>query len=229
MNTQQVPKIEANSFEQIKLDITEKLEEAEKNPLDNNRFEELEKQIADQKDKFFKSGIKTPEDLKKDDEIEKEILSHGAIVETLPEYAEMLDQVSNKHGFSKEWRDGLLAHENAHANVGEQVGNESVGYGMFFISEEIAHEDARNIAPKIKKIHIQPAHIHHDPKHWTPIEVIENGIKTLEAPQTYGNEMSEADIAERDELLERKQEVIARAEEKRQQDLSEVHKSLGMD
>ena len=77
-------------------------------------------------------------------------------------------------------------------------------------------------------ISIQPAHIHEDPEHWSPIEVIENGIKTLEAPEAYGNEMSEADIAERDELLKRKEEAFAIAEEKRQRDISEVRKSLGL-
>jgi hypothetical protein len=229
MNIQQTPKTEESDFEKIKVDIAKKLETAERNPLDVNRYQELEKQIADQKDKFFKEGIRSPEDLELDDKIKQEILSHGAIVKTVPEYGEMLDQVASQYSLGKEWRDDLLAHENAHANVSQQLGYDEIGYGLFFISEEEENSDPRNIAPKKKNlISIQPAHIHEDPAHWPPIEVIENGIRTLEAPEKYGNEMSEADIAERDELIKRKEEVQALAETKRQQDLAEVRKSLGI-
>ena len=229
INIQQAPKTQENTFEQIKLEITKKVEAAKNNPLDINRYQELEKQIVDLKDKFFKSGSKSQEDLEIDEKIKQEILSHGAIVQTLPEYGEMLNQVASQYNLGKEWRDDLLAHENAHANVSQELGYDQIGYGLFFISEDEENLDPRNIAPKKKNlISIQPAHIHEDPTHWPPIEVIENGIKTLEAPETYGNEMSEADIAERDELIKRRGEVSKLTEEKRQRDLSEIRKSLGL-
>lgn len=229
MNMQQSPKKEENTFEQTKVDIGKKIETAKNNPLDVNRYQELERQIVDQKNKFYKDGVKTPQDLELDEKIKQEILSHGAVVKTLPEYGEMLTQVSSQYNLGKEWRDDLLAHENAHANVSEELGYDHIGYGLFFISEEEENFDPRNIEPKKKHlISIQPAHIHEDLERWSPIEVIENGIKTLEAPETYGNKMSEADIAERDELLKRKEEAFAIAEEKRQRDLSEVRKSLGL-
>lgn len=228
MNTQQTPKTEESSFEQIKVEIGRKIEKARNNPLDVNRYQELEKQMVDQKDRFYKDEDKSSQDLELDEKIKQEILSHGAIVETLPEYREMLNQISKQNNLGEGWRDDLLAHENAHANVSQELKYDPIGYGLFFISEEIENEDPRNIAQKQKRIFIQPAHIHTDPAHYSPIELIENGIKILEAPKDYGNEMSDADIDERDELLKRKQEFLAQAEEKRQRDLSEVRKNLGL-
>ncbi len=178
-----------SAFEKIKEEIALKIERASANPLRTSRYLELEGQIKAQKDTFFATGAKTEEDLVLDEAIKQEIIGSAAVVDTIPEYTEMLTQISRKYGLSEEWARDLLAHENAHANVSEQLGYDQIGYGTFFLSNDEGVLES-----------IQPAHIHEEPNAWKAFEVIENGIKTLEAPQEYGNEMSEADISERDEL-----------------------------
>lgn len=202
--------VKDNSFEKIKVDISKKIEAAISNPLKTSRYIELDDTVKSQQQKFFKLGSKSPEDLELDNQITGEILKSGAIVETLPEYKELLNQVSKKFNLGEEWENDLIAHENAHANVSEELKYEQVGYGTFFLSNDEGVLES-----------IQPAHVHIEPNSWSPIEVIENGIKTLEAPKEYNNEMSEADISERDQLISQREEI-------RKKELDEVRQRLGI-
>ncbi len=198
------------NFEEIKQEIAQKIEHAASHPIKTDRFVELEEKIQQQKQKFFEQGGKLPDDMVIDDQIKNEILASGAIVQTIPEYKELLEQIAKKYNLTKEWVIDLLAHENAHANVSEQNGYDQVGYGTFFLADEKGNLES-----------IQPAHVHEDPKSWSPIEVIENGIKTLEAPQEYNNQMSEGDHIERDYLIQQREQIRAK-------ELEEVRKRLGI-
>lgn len=181
---------EQSGFESIRQEIARKIELASMNPLRTSRYLELEGIIRSQKDKFFSSGIKTPEDIELDQKIRDEIIASAAVVETVSEFEEMLAQVAEKYGFGDEWAKHMLAHENAHANVSEEVGFRQVGYGMFFLADDSGRLEA-----------IQPAHIDEDPDSWTPLEVIDSGIRRIEAPAAYGNALSDADVEDREELL----------------------------
>lgn len=199
-----------NSFENLKEEISRKIEAAKSNPLKVSRYLELEETIKKQKDKFFELGVKNEEDLLVDKKVKDEILASGAIVKTIPEYRELLEQVSRQYGLGEDWVVDLLAHENAHANVSQELEYDQIGYGTFFLSDDEGNLES-----------IQPAHVHEEPGSWSPIEVIENGITSLEAPKAYGNEMSEADISERDEFVVEREKI-------RQRELEEVRSKLGL-
>jgi hypothetical protein len=220
MNFEQTEKDSQNSFELLQKEISQKIEQAKQHPLKVSRYLELESLIKAQQQKLFREGIKTQEDIDLDTKIQEEIIAAAAIVKTIPEYKELLTQVSQQYNLGEEWINDLLAHENAHANAAEQIGYEQVGYGTFFLADENG-----------SLVSIQPAHVHIEPNSWTPIEVIENGIRTLEAPDVYQNKMSEDDVLERDNLLMEKQKLEERKEAneiQRQEDLSAVRNSLGI-
>lgn len=193
-------------YEQIQQPMKEKvaslLEHASQHAIAGSRLEQLEEELGQIKEKFITNGYRTPEDNARDDEIEAELLQSSAVVKTLPEFDEMLSQIAEKYGLSKEWAVDLKAHENAHANVSEITGHESLGYAAVFIKDEQG-----NLS------NVQPLFFGKPNLEWGPQEAIEKDIQVLDAPRAYGNAPSEydvADIAKNEERLRKIADVRAR-------------------
>jgi hypothetical protein len=191
-----------DNFENIKRQIKEKIDSAKDKAFNIDEFIKISGEIESQKNKFLETGGRTPEDLQKDEEIKKQIVDRSAIVDTIPEYREMLEQIAKEYNKSSEWVVDTLAHENAHANQAENLDYDINGFGGLFLKDENSVNQ------------FQPFHLHEGKNNWEPIEVLEKEIITLEAPDKYGNKMSDDDIIEAESaklLLEQEKEKIRQA------------------
>lgn len=164
--------------------VSTNIEVAMNNAITRERLFVLE----DELDKLGRG--RSDEALAREDKIEQEMLTSSVTAETLAEFKEVLTQVGKMHRKSEEWAEEVLAHENAHANVGEAVGYEMKEYIVLFSKDEAGG------------IYSQPAVLSKSNKNWGTIEKAMRDILIYEAPQKYGEVMSHDDteMAERAHL-----------------------------
>jgi hypothetical protein len=67
-----------NQFEQIKLKVSEKIENAINNPIYESRLIELEEKLKNTRDRFIKTGKRNPGDNAQDDEVESELMKSNS-------------------------------------------------------------------------------------------------------------------------------------------------------
>lgn len=204
-----------NQFDQTKLKVSEIIENAINNPIYESRLIELEEKLKTTRDRFIKTGKRTPEDNAQDDEVESEIMKSSAVVETLPEFEEMLKQLSVKFGNEYNWINNYLAHENSHANVAESTGHNLVGYATVFIKD-----DQGNLS------NIQPLHFNKPDLNWGPEEMLRKSIEVTNAPEEYGDRLSEGDI----ESLQNDKKSLAEIKEREDKiRIREIRNDLGLE
>lgn len=204
-----------NQFEQIKLEVSQKIENAINNPIYESRLIELEEKLKNIRDRFIKTGKRNPEDNAQDDEIESELMKSSAVVETLPEFKEMLNQLSVKFGNKYNWIDNYLAHENSHANMAESTGHDLIGYAIVFIKD-----DQGNLS------NIQPVHFNKPDLNWSPEEMLRKSIEVTNAPKEYEDKLSEGDI---ESLNNDKKSLIEIREREDKIRISEIRNNLGLE
>lgn len=204
-----------NPLEEMKSKVAEKLEKAINNPMFESRLIELEEKLKHVRDKFIKTGQREDIDNKQDDAIEAELLKSSAVVETLSEFQEMLNQLSVKFGKEYNWIDNYLAHENSHANIAELTGHDLIGYAVVFIKD--AEGNLSNI---------QPLHFNKPNLSWSPEEMLMRGIEVTNAPETYGDILSEGDI---ESLKNDNESLLKIRKEKDKLRINQIRNSLGLE
>ena len=108
--------------ESWKIAVEQQIEKAKKNAIDSKNFDYLTKrldEIASMDD-----GEITDAHMAQFTAMKNDYDNATFQVKTFSEYRYALEQI----GISKENQDELIAHENAHVNVGEQLGAEIGGY-----------------------------------------------------------------------------------------------------
>jgi hypothetical protein len=204
-----------SQFEQIKLKVSEKIENAINNPIYESRLIELEEKLKNTRDRFIKTGKRNAEDNAQDDEVESELMKSSAVVETLPEFKEMLNQLSVRFGNQYNWINDYLAHENSHANIAESTGHDLVGYATVFIKD-----DQGNLS------NIQPLHFNKPDLNWSPEEMLRKSIEVTNAPEVYGDKLSEGDM----ESLQNDKKSLAEIREREDKlRISEIRNDLGLE
>lgn len=204
-----------NMLEGMKLRVAEKLEKAIRNPMYESRLIELEEKLKHARDQFIKTGQREEGNDNQDDAIEVELLNSSAVVETLPEFQEMLHQLSVKFGERHNWTANYLAHENSHANVAELTGHNLVGYATVFIKDAEGNLSG-----------IQPLHFNKPDLRWAPEEMLMKSIEVTNAPETYGDTISEGDI---ESLKNDKESLLKVREEKNKLRIREVRNKLDLE
>lgn len=204
-----------SQFEQIKLKVSEKIEKAKNNPIYESRLTELEKKLKETRDKFIKTGKRNLEDNAQDDEVESELMKSCAVVETLPEFREMLNQLSVRFGNQYDWINSYLAHENAHANVAESTGHDLVGYATVFIKNDQGD-----------LINIQPLYFTKANLNWGPEEMLRKSIEVTNAPEVYGDTLSEGDMESLQNDRKSLAEIKAREDKIK---VGEIRNDLGLE
>lgn len=172
----------SNPIEKMRAKVAERLKQARNNPISESRLMELEQKLDLGKDEFIETQHRSPDRVKEENMIEKEILRSSALADNLTEYTEMLQQIRTAYGLTQEWANDLLAHENAHANVAQETGHEWVGYAAVFIKDSDGN-----------LISIQPLHFTKPNLSWGPEEMIAKNIEVTKAPEVYVNKLSEGD------------------------------------
>lgn len=205
--------MEQFSLEKTREDIVRKIEQAINNPISENRLGEIENELKLFTDKFIETGNRTEEQLGVEKKLEEEIFKSSAIVGNITEFRIMLDYLSEKFGSEHRWVENYLAHENAHANVAENTGHEFVGYATVFIKDE-----SNNL------VGIQPLNFTKPQLEWGPEEMLRKGIKTTEAPEKYGDKLSDGD---KSDLALSKQRLEKIEEDKNR--LAELRKELSIE
>lgn len=208
--------MEQFSLEKVKEEIIKKIETAIGNPISDERLEEIERELARFNSIFIEKGFRDEEQDKAEKQLEEEILKSSALAENIVEFEIMLNYLSERFGTQHDWIDNYLAHENAHANVAEATGHESLGYATVFIKDNSG-----------ELVSIQPVHITKPQPEWGPKEVFSKNIEVLEAPEKYGDKLSDGDRADI-ELSRQKLRKIEERENKDKEKLEEVRKELGI-
>ncbi|MDO8482593.1 MAG: hypothetical protein Q7S86_02120 [bacterium] len=212
------------SLEKIRKEIFQRIDVARNNPIARTRLVEIEKQLGRFIDTFLKNGQRDDAQIISENEIDREILQSCAVADNIVEFKEMLRQLAERYesaiGKNNEeaikWAEDMLAHENAHANVAQATGHEWVGYAALFIKDEDGNLSS-----------FQPLHFTKPKLEWGPRELITKSIEVIEAPEKYGNKLSEGDV---ESLAQDKQrlESIRVREEMDQRRISEIRKDLGI-
>lgn len=160
----------------LKETVSAKIETAITNAIPRDKLFKLE----DELDELGKS--KNLEAYEREDEIERELMASCVVAETIVEFKEVLIQVGKMYNKTEDWAEDLLAHENAHANVGEAVGYEVKGYIVLFSKDNAG------------RIYSQPAVFSRSNRDWNTVEKAMKNIVMYEAPLKYGEVMSDGDI-----------------------------------
>jgi len=105
-----------------------------------------------------------------------EIKSHTILVNTLPEYKILLDLTAYPETVSY-----LLAHENSHMNVAQQLAVPIDGYALVVSKDE-------------QGFHYLPFVAYEVPHHWDRKKQIKAIMQIANAPDEYGNSLSPGDI-----------------------------------
>jgi hypothetical protein len=162
--------------------LRERIRTAERNALDVASEGAFIQQYADlcdaEKFPFPPDGF-DPEELK---EMEVRVLKAIARADSLTEFKDLLSLIP---GLPPEHVLDILEHENAHANVAEQM--ETVdfkGYGMVFFQD---NGEPISVTPVVLTDIIEGAN---------KIKFLEESVHVLEAPDTYGHAMSDDDQRE---------------------------------
>ncbi|MFA7193489.1 MAG: hypothetical protein WC087_01050 [Candidatus Paceibacterota bacterium] len=210
------PPINSNEriIQEMKEEISGRLDRAINNPISEERFSELELQLQNLKENFLKKGYRESPEIDDEDSIEKEIFASSAIADTIVEFKEMLDQLGDRFGKYRDWVGKYLAHENAHTNVAETLGYEKVGYATVFIKDE-----NENLA------FIQPLHFSKPQIDWGPRESLEKQLEVASAPEKYGDKLSDSDEANIEEY-KKDLEELNQSDLDKEKELSEIRSRL---
>lgn len=154
-----------------------KIENAIKSAFPINSYEEQRKKLKELQNKQINEGLSTSEDflcrILKD-----QFKSCAVIVQNISEYRKVLELA----GLSGKAVDQILSHENAHANVAEQLPSQIFkGYSLRFLKED----DGRII--------MHPQALFLRDNSFSEEQLIEDEIKVTEAPIYYGDELSPGD------------------------------------
>ena len=204
--------MEQFSLEKIKEDIVRKIEAAIENPISEVRLGEIEEKIKSITEFFIENGFNNNEQKATEKALEEEILKSSTTVDNIAEFEIMLEILSDKFGSQHGWVENYLAHENAHGNVAEATGHDWVGYSTVFI------KDNNN-----ELTGIQPLNFTKSKPEWGPKEMLTKKIQVTEAPEKYGDKLSDGDKSELD--WERQKLEKIEEDEKR---LIELRKELGI-
>lgn len=208
--------MEQFSLERVREEIIKRVETAIGNPISDERLGEIERELSKFNSVFIEKGFRDEEQNKAEKQLEEEILRSSALAENLFEFETMLNYLSERFGTQHGWIDNYLAHENAHANVAEATGHESLGYATVFIKDNSG-----------ELVSIQPVHITKPQPEWGPKEVFSKNIEVLEAPEKYGDKLSDGDKADIVLSKQRLKEIEER-EKKDKEKLEGVRKELGI-
>jgi hypothetical protein len=193
--------------EHLALEVKQKIDNAKANAILESRLDVLEKEMVDY------AASPGDESYKKEDQIEQEILASSAVAKDITEFREVLRQIQEELGYTNDWTENLLAHENAHANVAQQTGHPWVGYTTLFIKDE-----------SNRIVSIQPAFFTKSDRNWGEVETLVKNMMVTDAPSVYGNSPSEFDV----ESLRINTEKLEALEKTDAEEVARVKKSLGM-
>jgi hypothetical protein len=106
--------------------------------LEKEIAQKVDKGIRDAIDVYYLNGLCSelgkmkdgPDRLKKENELKEIMKASSVVVDTLPEFNELLKQDASIVRADQEWVRGIMSHENAHANVATKTGHEWGGYGV---------------------------------------------------------------------------------------------------
>lgn len=205
------------SLEEIREGVIKKIEQASSNPISEDRLGEIENELKLSTDKFIETGKRSEEQLETEKRLEEEIFTASAIVDNLVEFRMMLDYLSEKFGSEHGWVEKYLAHENAHVNIAEATEHEVVGYATVFIKDNNG-----------ELVAIQPLNFTKPQLEWGPEEMVKKNIETAEAPEKYGDKLSDGDkldIA----LTKQRLEEIEKKKDIDKNRLAELRKELGIE
>ena len=169
--------------EQIEAQLQQKISFAKEHALTH----EAEQEISEKK--FEMEAISSQRELT-DEEVElfysfREKMNDATTrVETLPEARRVMEVL----GFNEADLIDTLAHENAHGNKAEQLGANHHGYS-FTLSETADGKFA-----------VQPQAITSIPDEWSTKKANEVDAQILQAPDEYGNKMSDSDKKKLEEI-----------------------------
>lgn len=171
----------APDLEAIKVEVSGIILEAAKNPISEKRFIELEDQYHVLKDQLL-DGADLAEFIRQAEILEAELLCSTALVGTMVEFREMLEQIDAIARFAPGEMEALIAHEEAHADDANEAGYEWIGYGLIF------RKDASG------EMHMQAACFIKPNAEWGLEDMLLKDIKLSEAPMYKGQELSVGDI-----------------------------------
>lgn len=138
-------------------------------------------------------------------------INNSDILVKTPE--QKLARYNKKFGSEHGWVEKYLAHENAHVNIAEVTEHEVVGYATVFIKDNTG-----------ELVAIQPLNFTKPQLEWGPEEMIRKNIETAEAPEKYGDKLSDGD---KSDLTLAKQRLEKIEENKKR--LVELKKELGIE
>lgn len=170
-------KFNENIVENLKRTVEEKVKNAIENSFD----------LSENEKKYYEGSVSMDELLV--------MLDNAAVkVTTLNEFRWALEMLSNYKGLDyldKERIDRIIAHENAHSNKAEMLGADHNCYSIPILKDNNVYI-LRHLSTVISNI---------DDKNYK-----EDLIKILEAPDEYGEKMSESDIKMRKDIYLKKGE-----------------------
>lgn len=189
--------------ESLSQKVAEQIAHAKANAMLESHLVELENEA------LKLASLNTEESFAREDEIEKELLASSVVSQNLTEYKEVLQQIARMYHQNEEWVTAMLAHENAHANVAENLKFTWVGYVVLFAKNETGDISL-----------VQPAFVRKTDRKWTHIESQMKQIAVIDAPAMYDNYPSDADTKEIEEM---KSNLDIR-EKTNKQDAAEIQK-----
>jgi len=170
------------NLERIREEMRSRIVSAKDNAISPARFRELREQENTIQERFLERGTKDPEDEERLLEIKVEMLKACATANNLPEFRVLLEELSSAvvQPMDKNKINRWLAHENAHANVAENLGKKFLGYRILFVSD----------SGEIKAIPF----FEYDDTENSSEEILRNDRAILMAPLAYGDGVARSDI-----------------------------------
>lgn len=154
--------------------------------LEREIAQKVDQGIRDAIDVYYLNGLCSelgkmkdgPDRMIKENELKEIMKASSVLVNTLPEFNELLKQVASIVRADQEWVQDILSHENAHANVATKTGHEWGGYAVLFIKNNGRLSS------------LQPMFLYSAQDSWGEVEKLLKRIEVNRAPEVYNQMLS---------------------------------------